>query len=306
MENNMAKKISTAVILIAALLLSACNFPLFSSSNEQDSDAMATAVAETVQALNAQPGAQNQQTDTPPSGMPTFTPLPINTQPAVQGPPTQTPLPCNKALFVSETIPDDTEFASGEAFTKSWTFKNIGTCTWNTDYKLVFATGDAMSGPASVNLVSAVVPNAQVTISVDLTAPNDPGTYTGYWKLQADDDEQFGQVYVRVKTETAVFQVTSVTYYMPHTTIDMTCPGDVAVKGEITTSAAGTVTYYWTDSGGGQSATNSLIFDAAEAKIVDYTMNVTASGDHWARLYIDQPNHQLFGPKNFTVNCTGP
>ena len=299
----MVKKTSIVLMLIAALMLSACNFPLFSGSGEQNTDALATAVAETVQALNEGPGSTDQQPDTPLAGLPTLTPLPTYTPSVVQEAPTATPLPCNKAQFVSETIPDDTEFASGEVFTKSWTLKNIGTCTWNTNYKLTFVSGDAMSGPASVNLVSAVAPNAQVTISVDLTAPTDSGTFTGYWKMHADDDEQFGQVYVRVKTETVFFQVMSVIFYMPHTTIDMGCPGDVAIKGEITTSAAGTVTYYWTDSDGGQSATKSISFDAAEAKIVDYTMNVTASGDHWAKLYINQPNHQLFGPKNFTVNC---
>jgi len=302
----MVKKIGAAEVLIIALMLSACNFPLISSSNEQDPNALSTAVAETVQALNAQPEPQETQPDTPLAGLPTLTPLPTYAQPAVQSPPTQTPLPCNKAQFVSETIPDDTEFGSGEAFTKSWTFKNTGTCTWNTDYKMVFATGDAMSGPASVYLVGTVAPNTQVTISVDMTAPSDPGTYTGYWKLQADDDEQFGQVYVRVKTKTVLFQVTAVSYYMPHETIDMGCPGSVVISGEITTSAAGQVTYYWTDSEGNPSATQSITFDAAEAKIVDYTMAIpiNSSGAKWAKLYIDQPNHQLFGPKNFTVNCT--
>ncbi len=300
----MAKKTSTAVMLMAMLLLSACNFPLFRSSNEQDPNELSTAVAETVQALNEQNAQPDTQSDAPPGGLPTLTPLPTNTPQIVQAPPTQTPLPCNKGLFLSETIPDDTVFASGEAFTKSWTFKNIGTCTWNTDYKLVFATGDAMRGPASVNLTSAVAPNAQVTISVDLNSPTDEGTYTGYWKLQADDDEQYGQVYVRVKTETVFFQVMSVSYYMPHENIDMECPGDVAIKGEIATSAAGNVTYYWTDSEVGQSSTKSVSFDAADKKIVDYTMNVTGPGAKWARLYIDEPNHQLFGKKNFTVNCT--
>ncbi|MCD6577360.1 MAG: hypothetical protein J7K66_05030 [Anaerolineaceae bacterium] len=303
----MAKKTSIAVMIIGTLILTACNFPLISIQNEQDPNALATAVAETVQALNAQNAQaepQNQQPENFPAGLPTLTPLPTYTQQVVEAPPTATPLPCNKAKFVSETIPDDTEFASGETFTKSWTFKNIGTCTWNTNYKLVFSTGDAMGGPASVNLPSIVVPNAQVTISVDLTAPTDPGTYTGYWKLRADDDELFAQVYVRVKTKSAFFQVTHVSYYMPHETIDMSCPGDLGIKGEITTSAAGNVTYYWINSEGEQSATKSVNFDAAGKKIVDYTMTVTGSGPHWAKLYIDNPNHQLFGPKNFTVNCT--
>ena len=156
----MVKRTSIVMMLIAALLLSACNFPLFRSSGEQDSDTLATAVEETVQALNEGPGSNDQEPDTPLAGLPTNTPLPTYTLPAVQEQPTVIPLPCNKAQFVSETIPDDTEFASGEVFTKSWTLKNIGTCTWNTNYKLMFVSGDAMSGPASVNLVSAVAPNA--------------------------------------------------------------------------------------------------------------------------------------------------
>ena len=306
----MVKKTSITVMLTAVLLISACNFPLFSSSEEQDADALATAVVETVQALNEGTGSNDQQADATPEGMPTLTPLPTNTPPAVQGPPAATPLPCNKAQYEGETIPDDTEFASGEAFTKSWTLKNIGTCTWNTSYKLVFISGDAMSGPASVNLASAVAPDAQVTISVDLAAPTDPGTYTGYWKMQADDDDQFGQVYVRVKTETVFFQVMSAPYSMADTTIDITCPGNeiVTITANITTSAGGTVSYKWDDSQGCLSGcpTESINFASAESKTVQHTMTVGAAGDYWAKIDIDEPNHQWFGQKNFTVNCTTP
>ena len=302
----MAKRTSTVMIVITALLLSACNFPLFSGTDEEETDAMATAVAETVQALNSQPGVQDQQTDDPLAGLPTVTPLATDTPVVVEGPPAATPLPCNKAVFVSETIPDDTEFASGEAFTKSWTFVNKGTCTWNTNYKLVFTSGDQMDGPDSVNLTASVVPDGQVTVSVDMTAPEEPGTYTGYWKVQAEDNEQFGQVYVRIKTETVFFQVTSVTYSMADTSIEAECDVAVAISGEITTSAAGKVTYYWTNSAGGQSSTKQLTFDAAETKTVEYTMTVDASGDYWVKLYIDTPNHQLFAPKNFSVTCTTP
>ena len=295
----MAKRAISLLIILSALTISACNFPLFNNSNDEETNAMATAVAETVQALNNQPDLLQDQ---PQDALATITPLSTLTQQAIQSPPTQTPLPCDKALFISETIPDDTEFASGEVFTKSWTFKNVGTCTWNTNYKLVFSTGDAMGGPVSVNIPASVAPNAQVTISVNLTAPTDPGTYTGYWKLQADDDKQFGQVFVRVNTKTVVFQVTSVAYDMIQTTFSDPTPFDVVISGNITTSAAGNVTYYWIDSQGGQSVTQSISFGAAEAKIVNYTMTVTAPGNHWAQLYIDQPNHQLFGKKEFTVN----
>ena len=163
-----------------------------------------------------------------------------------------------------------------------------------------------MDGPDSVNLTASVVPDGQVTVSVDMTAPEEPGTYTGYWKVQAEDNEQFGQVYVRIKTETVFFQVTSVTYSMADTSIEAECDVAVAISGEITTSAAGKVTYYWTNSAGGQSSTKQLTFDAAETKTVEYTMTVDASGDYWVKLYIDTPNHQLFAPKNFSVTCTTP
>jgi hypothetical protein len=295
----MTKKTIALMIIMSTLMISACNFPLFNNSDDEEMNTLATSVAETVQALNNQPDLPQDQ---PQDALPTITPLPTLTQQAVQSPPTQTPLPCDKALFMSETIPDDTEFASGETFTKSWTFKNVGTCTWNTDYKMVFSTGDAMGGPVSVNVPTSVAPNAQVTISVNLTAPTDPGTYTGYWKLQADDNEQFGQVYVRVKTKTVTFQVTSVTYDMTQTAFSgFSGSLAVVISGNITTNTAGKVTYYWTDSQGGQSATQSISFDKAEAKTVNYTMTVIATGAHWAKLYIDQPNHQLFGPKDFTV-----
>ncbi len=89
---------------------------------------------------------------------------------------------------------------------------------------------------------------------------------------------------------------------MAQTTFTFINPFDVVISGNITTSAAGKATYYWTDSQGGQSATQSISFDAGETKTVNYTMTVNSTGTHWAKLYIDQPNHQLFGPKEFTVN----
>jgi len=301
----MNKKMIPAVTLLALLMLNACNFP-FAAKNQSETDALATAVAQTVQAMDQQPPPAGQPTLPPQPAQPTNTPLPTLTSgPQATVPPAATAKPCNKAQFISETIPDDTEFAPGEAFTKTWTLKNTGTCTWNTNYKLIFASGDAMGGPASVALASSVAPNEQVTLSVNLTAPTGGGTYTGYWKMQADDNEQYAQVYVRVKTVSAPFAVTGVTYYMPHTTIDMGCPGSVNIKAEITASAAGQVTYYWVDSNGDQSATQSLNYASAGKQIVDYNMTVDPpSGAHWAKVYIDNPNHQMFSQKDFNVNCT--
>lgn len=84
-------------------------------------------------------------------------------------------------LLRDVTIPDNTQLKAGEKFTKTWEFKNNGTCPWN-QYKLTFSSGDQMSTP-----LSAPIPNTAakdtVQVSVELTAPSSNGTYTGNFTL---------------------------------------------------------------------------------------------------------------------------
>ena len=295
------------ILAMGMMLLSACNFPLFKDTpQESDADALATIVAQTVQALNAQdglPALPDQSTQTP-IGQPTIAPLPTLTVAPVAGPPTQTPQPCNKPLQVGETVLDDSEFLPGETFTKTWTFKNVGTCTWNTNYKMKFETGDQLGAPIEVALPASVAPGAEVTISINMTAPATPGTYQGFWSMYSDTNEYMGQTWVKIKTKDVLFQVTSVTYSMASTNISMACPGSVTVTGNITASRDGRVTYYWTTSAGGKSAASPVTFAAAGTKSVSYQMDISSSGSYWVKLYIEQPNNQLFGPKDFTVTCT--
>ena len=218
---------------------------------------------------------------------------------------TPTPIPCNKPKFQSETIPDGTEMDPGETFVKSWRIKNDGTCAWNTNYKLVFDSGDKMGGPSSKNLTNTIEPGEIANFSVNLTAPSTNGEYKGFWKLQSDKSEQFGNywVQIRVGPPPAAFAVTKVTFNV-HANVDMACPNDVNVKAEITSSAAGTVTYRWEDTAGGSSSLKLVTFDAPGKKIVDYNATINATDDYEARIYIDNPNHQWFGPVGFHVNCT--
>lgn len=99
---------------------------------------------------------------------------------------------CLYATFISETVKDNTTFTAGDAFTKSWTLRNDGTCDWNEDYKLVFKSGNQMGGPDEVLFSGTISPGEQIILAVDLTAPADPGTYLGYWQLQTDEDDNFG------------------------------------------------------------------------------------------------------------------
>ena len=89
------------------------------------------------------------------------------------------------------TIPDDTVFRQGEKFVKTWQIKNAGTCAWGPTYALIFAGGEIMNGPQSVPLPS-VQPGALFTVSVDLVAPANGGTYLGDWEFQRPDGTRFG------------------------------------------------------------------------------------------------------------------
>jgi hypothetical protein len=100
---------------------------------------------------------------------------------------------CNLARFVADvTIADDTRFSQGDNFTKTWRLRNEGSCTWTTDYKLVFDYGDKLGGPSHVDMPRTVHPGETVDVSVDLEAPNSDGNYQGFWKLADEDGHKFG------------------------------------------------------------------------------------------------------------------
>ncbi len=298
----MKKKKIFGLVLMAALMLAAlaCGIS-FSDDGDRDAD---LAVQLTIQAIQAEQTANAApRQEAPTLEAPTAQ---VQAQEASSsGPPTATPIPCNRPRFQSETVPDGTEKNPGEAFVKSWRIRNDGSCTWETSYKLVFSSGDRMDGPTSQNLASPVRPGETVDIAINLKAPSSNGLYTGYWKLQSDKGEQFGNYWaqIRVGPPPAAFAVTKVTYNV-HPNIDMACPNTVNIKAEITSSAAGTVTYYWQLAPGGNSSTKSVTFDAPGKKIVEYNPTISATGDYEARVYIDNPNHQLWWPVSFHVNCT--
>lgn len=111
---------------------------------------------------------------------------------------TVTPVPgddCNQAAAATPidiTIEDDTKMAAGETFTKIWRVVNVGTCTWTTEYDVVFFSGELMGASPSQPLTAAVAPNQSVDLSVDMVAPLTSGTYQGNWKLRDAGGALFG------------------------------------------------------------------------------------------------------------------
>jgi hypothetical protein len=175
--------------MVLLLIVMACGFSV--SGKQDEESAIQTAIVQTLTAS----GLLQQDTAAPVE--PTLTVAPTNT---IASPPTNTPSPCNNAYYISETVPDGTEFETNESFTKTWRLKNVGTCTWNTNYKLKFNSGEQMSGPDSQSLTQAVAPNEQVDIEVDLKTPGTAGTYKGIWQIVDDEGETFVyNIWVEIK-----------------------------------------------------------------------------------------------------------
>jgi len=123
------------------------------------------------------------------SGIVTPTSTPVTPTPTA----TPIPVPCNIAKFVKDvSIPDWTTLVAGESFTKTWRVQNVGTCTWTTEYDLVFVSGESMSAQAIIPLTANVAPGQTVDLSVNMKAPSAAGDYTGFWMLRNQYDARFG------------------------------------------------------------------------------------------------------------------
>lgn len=127
-----------------------------------------------------------------PSATPTATPQPTET-PVPSPTPSETPLPCNQAQFLRDvTIPDNTQVSPGSDFIKTWQLRNTGDCIWNTNYEVVFVSGESFEFVEGVRLQQNVFPGDIVNVSAFLTAPDSPGFHRGGFMLRADDGTLFG------------------------------------------------------------------------------------------------------------------
>ncbi|MBT3240920.1 MAG: hypothetical protein HON98_06005 [Chloroflexi bacterium] len=178
------------------IFLSACNMP---KNNEEDSlsasDLVLTSAVETVEAqltLNPNPDVENAPQPT--SNFPTPQTTTSNNATPTTNPSSVPELTlCDEALFIDDiTVSDGEDFSPGELFMKTWRLQNVGTCTWTSGYEVVFSDGDSMSGPPSKQLTTvSIAPGEMIDISVELTAPAEVNTYTGYWKLRNANGELF-------------------------------------------------------------------------------------------------------------------
>jgi hypothetical protein len=137
--------------------------------------------------------AVTQAPATPTVSLPTATSTPPPTATPTTTP-TTNPAACTDQIkFVEDvTIPDNTELLPATDFVKTWRLQNTGTCTWNSQYALIFVSGDQMSGTSPSPLAGSTPPGGTVDISVSLKSPGSVGTYQGNWELRNPSGAIFG------------------------------------------------------------------------------------------------------------------
>lgn len=102
----------------------------------------------------------------------------------------------NAAQFVQDiSFPDETRVKPLQRFTKTWQFKNVGTCTWTPEYSLVYVWGDKLAPVDAMPIGQTVEPGKTVNISVSLVAPKLENFYQCNWMFQDPHGETFGTGY---------------------------------------------------------------------------------------------------------------
>jgi hypothetical protein len=194
------KKIGNLGIFLALFLmltLSACGSANADATPTMSVDAIFTAAFQTLSAQQATQLALTPPPETPsPTLFPTPALLPTQSGSLLFGSPTSSfaggAVGCDSSSYVKDvTIPDGTVMNPGKAFVKTWLILNNGTCEWKTSYQLTYISGEKMNG-ASTAVLNAVPAGQQMQVSVNLTAPSAAGDYTGWWRMQNDKGQYFG------------------------------------------------------------------------------------------------------------------
>ncbi len=297
-----------ALAMVIALLAPACG-----SSQKQES-AISTSVAQTVQAGKsltevASPPTATQAPEIPSSDevTPTLAATPTSPATLVSAPADPN---CVKASLVSENPPDKTILTPGVYFWKTWTLKNIGTCTWTTAYKLIFWDGDRLGSSISYPLPDDVAPGTNSNISIYLQAPATMGTFTGYWRLKTPWESNFGvgqydtSISTSIvvgsitpeshKTET-VFGITAVAY-----TVDRRCaPANTfyTITAYLSSNGPVKINFILVQSDLNSDETNIVTFDQAETKAIKREWSQkkgSATNPRWVQVIVTSPTYKEF------------
>jgi hypothetical protein len=196
MNGNQSKKkcfpLTIGMILLVGVIASACSDASETTPTLSPEIIQTRAVVTFVLGLTETAAAL--PTDTPtgtPTATSTLTPTTTYTPTATdtQVLPTDS---CYSLAFIKDiNIPDNTEMTTGQVFTKTWRVNNNGSCAWESGFKVIFTSGDAMDG-TPFTLTEDVDPGGSIEVSVDLTAPSTVGSYQGNWRMTNEGGVFFG------------------------------------------------------------------------------------------------------------------
>lgn len=121
---------------------------------------------------------------------------PTGVPPTVQPAAPAAPAPCAQARYVSDvTIPDGSPVAPGAQFVKTWRIRNAGTCAFSGSLNFI-GTGNPM-GESTTNFPRIEV-GQTADVSINLTAPTQPGSYQGTWQARASDGTTLENLIVKI------------------------------------------------------------------------------------------------------------
>lgn len=195
---------AVAVLMVGALLLRSRNFgatPPPTNTATPATEQVAATVAPGATTASITSGSEPSPTPTPSPEPTTATRAPTSTPTSTPTPTlTPTPTPClpDVAFVQDVSVPDGAGFSPGQSFTKVWRMRSTGCARWERGTRLVFVSGDRMAAPDAVEVPDTPI-GETVDISVDMVAPDSPGTYQGNWQMQGPDGVRFGErVYVKI------------------------------------------------------------------------------------------------------------
>jgi hypothetical protein len=192
------------VVLIGALGLMSC--APAPAAPTPDVRVIQTSAAQTVVANFTLTAAAftptSQPTTVPPTATVTEEGAPTETATLLPGGVTATPVLCDALIYdaasIDVNVPDNTEMQIGQEFVKTWLVRNNGSCTWGAGYKLLFSSGDQLSGVAQP-FSSVVAPGQEVEISVNFKAPTAAGVYVSSWQMANANGTPFPRTfYVKI------------------------------------------------------------------------------------------------------------
>jgi hypothetical protein len=330
-------------LLAAMVLLAACGrVSPVPPTPTNDPRPVLTGAAQTAEARLTQM-VQLTPSETP-APTPTNTPEPsptaqptVATTPILETSPTATQRPAStgadNAVLASETIPDGTRFNPGATFTKSRRMLNTGASTWTNGYQLVHVS-DHLLGAASPAAVALDVPaNQMADFTINMTAPNEAGTYRGYWRMRNAQGAFFGDlIWVEIivgtgtaaptaaltpgstaapsptATQSASSAVSNVTVSIETPNITAACPYTYGINASFNLSQASAVTYQL-EAG---SSTPGFVFNLPGAQTttfqagtnqISFSLSMSNSVSGWIRLRITSPQDITSNEVNFSLTC---